>query len=81
MAGDDEDLYVGKTFIRNYINATIGFPALAKRAGIPKESAMRMFSPGGNPSLSNLNAVIHTLLAQEGLKHPDEMYIELKESA
>ena len=68
---------VGKSFIRNQINATIGFPALSKRLGIPKESLMRMFSPKGNPSLTNLNAVIHALLAEEGAKRAKHLNVEL----
>jgi len=78
LAGDSEDLYVGKSFVRDYINATIGFAALAKRTSIPKESLMRMFGPKGNPSLSNLNAVIHTLLAKEGVKRASRLSIELE---
>lgn len=57
VAGNAEDVQVGKSFIRDYINATIGFPALAKNTGIPKESLMRMLSPSGNPGLKNLNQV------------------------
>jgi len=78
LAGDKEDLYVGKSFLRDYINATIGFPALAKRTSIPKESLMRMFRPKGNPSLNNLNAVIHTLLAKEGVKRASRLNITLE---
>jgi DNA-binding phage protein len=76
-AGNAEDLHVGKSLIRDYINATIGFPALAKRTHIPKESLMRMFSPKGNPSLNNLSAVIHTLLAKEGVKTVNHLSVAL----
>ena len=78
LAGDVEDIYVGKSFIRDYINATVGFSALAKRTSIPKESLMRMFGPKGNPSLKNLNAVIHTLLAKEGMKRASRLNIGLE---
>jgi DNA-binding phage protein len=77
MAGNEEDLHVGKSLIRDYINATVGFTALARRTHIPKESLMRMFSPKGNPSLNNLNAVIHTLLAKEGVKTANRLKIAL----
>lgn len=70
IAGDKDDVQTGKAFIRDYINATIGFAALSKRTGIPKESLMRMLGPSGNPSLNNLNQVTHTLLASEGVKEP-----------
>ena len=75
IAGDTEDMQVGKSFIRDYINATIGFASLAKRTGIPKESLMRMLSPSGNPSLNNLNQVTHTLLGNKGLKRADAVSI------
>lgn len=78
MAGNAEDVQVGKSFIRDYINATIGFPALAKHTGIPKESLMRMLSPSGNPSLRNLNQVTQTLLANEGVKQPDSLKVSLQ---
>ena len=45
IAGDKDDVQAGKAFIRDYINATVGFPALSKRTGIPKESLMRMLGP------------------------------------
>lgn len=76
--GGEEDLHVGKSFIRDYINATIGFPTLAQRTAIPKESLMRMFGPKGNPSLSNLNTVIHTLLAKEGGKKQTRLNVMLE---
>ena len=40
----------GKTIIRDYINATVGFEALAEAVGTPAKSLMRMFGPHGNPS-------------------------------
>ncbi len=78
IAGRKEDTQAGKSFIRDYINATIGFPALAKRTGIRKESLMRMLGPTGNPSLSNLNQVTHTLLENEGLKSTDNLSVSVQ---
>ncbi len=78
VAGNAEDVQVGKSFIRDYINATIGFAALAKNTGIPKESLMRMLSPSGNPGLKNLNQVTQTLLANEGAKQPDSLKVSLQ---
>ena len=77
MAGDSEDVQVGKSFIRDYINATIGFAALSKKTLIPKESLMRMLSPSGNPSLKNLNQVTQTLLANEGVKKADSLSVSV----
>ena len=78
IAGNEEDVQVGKSFIREYINSTIGFPALAERTGIRKESLMRMLGPKGNPSLSNLNQVTHTLLENEGLKGADNLSVSVQ---
>lgn len=78
IAGDQEDVQTGKAFIRDYINATIGFPMLSKRTGIPKESLMRMFGPSGNPALNNLNQVTHTLLASEGVKEPASLKVSVQ---
>ncbi len=78
IAGSTEDVQVGKSFIRDYINATIGFAALATRTGIPKESLMRMLSPSGNPSLNNLNQVTHSLLEAEGLKDTDNLRLSVQ---
>lgn len=78
IAGSPEDVQVGKSFIRDYINATIGFPSLSQKTGIPKESLMRMLSPSGNPGLNNLNQVTHVLLAGEGVKQADAVSVSLK---
>jgi DNA-binding phage protein len=59
------DVEVGKALLRDYINATIGFKALAERSGIPAKSLMRMFGPSGNPQAANLFAVIACLQEAE----------------
>lgn len=61
------DVETGKEVLRNYINATIGFAKLEKKSHIPAKSLMRMFSPNGNPSASNLFAVLHQLEKHEGV--------------
>ncbi len=55
------DISAGKAVLRNYVNATIGFEALAKETGIPTKSLMRMLSNKGNPTASNLFAIINHL--------------------
>src|SRR5262249_35869338 len=55
------DLETGKAVLRDYINATIGFEALAKATGTPPKSLMRMLGPRGNPRASNLLAVLGKL--------------------
>jgi DNA-binding phage protein len=64
IAGDME---TGRSLMRNYINATVGFPQLSRKAHIPKNSLMRMFGPSGNPSAGNLFGVIAVLQKQEGI--------------
>lgn len=61
------DLNAGKSVLRNYINATIGFDRLAETTGTPAKSLMRMFGPRGNPHASNLLGVIGHLQHSAGL--------------
>ena len=78
VAGSGEDVQVGKSFIRDYINATIGFAVLARKTRMPKESLMRMLGPSGNPTLDNLNQVTHALLKNEGLTEPDNLLVSVR---
>ena len=57
----------GRSVLRDYINATIGFEALAEITQTPPKSLMRMFGPNGNPTVANLFAVIHALQSQTGV--------------
>ena len=68
LNGSREDVAVGKAMIRDYINATIGFQALAKRLEKKPESLMRMFSNSGNPRLDNVAEVFHELEEYEGIQ-------------
>jgi DNA-binding phage protein len=61
------DLDTGKAVLRDYINATIGFEALAAATGTPSKSLMRTFSAAGNPSASNLFAAIHARQERSGV--------------
>jgi len=58
----------GKTILRDYINATIGFESLSEITNTPPKSLMRMFSQKGNPQASNLFAVISHLQAHSGIR-------------
>ena len=55
------DVDTARIVLRDFINATIGFSALAKATGIPPKSLMRMFGPSGNPTAANLSEVIRVL--------------------
>jgi len=57
------DVDTAKSVLRDYINATIGFDALAKATKMPPKSLMRMFGPRGNPTATNLFGVIGALQA------------------
>jgi hypothetical protein len=61
------DVETGQGLMRNYINATVGFHALAKRVHRPEKSLMRMFGPKGNPSSHNIFGVIAELAKAEGV--------------
>ena len=55
------DVATGKSVLRDYINATLGFEALGAATGIAPKSLMRMFGPDGNPQANNLFAVLSHL--------------------
>lgn len=61
------DVAVGKAVLRDYINATIGFEALAAAMDTQPKSLMRMFSPRGNPTMSNLMSVIAHVQRMSGV--------------
>jgi hypothetical protein len=52
------DLDTGKTILRDYIKATVGFEKLGAATGAPPKSLIRMFGPRGNPQAKNLFNVI-----------------------
>jgi DNA-binding phage protein len=61
------DVDTARAVLRDFINATIGFPALAKATGTPPKSLMRMFGPNGNPTAANLFGVIGILQKKTGV--------------
>ncbi len=61
------EVAVGKSVLRDYINATIGFETLAAAVGTQPKSLMRMFGPQGNPTTSNLMSVIAHLQRMSGV--------------
>jgi DNA-binding phage protein len=62
------DMETGKTILRDYIKATVGFEKLAEATGAPSKSLIRMFGPRGNPQARNLFNVIGYLQKQAGLQ-------------
>ena len=61
------DVDTGKTILRDYIKATVGFEELGEATGAPPKSLIRMFGPTGNPQARNLFSVISHLQRDAGL--------------
>ena len=62
------ELALGKELLRDYINATVGFPALAKHTKIHVKSLHQMFGPRGNPTARNLFQIVAYLQRREGVR-------------
>ena|SRR5947207_15897581 len=65
LAGDVE---TGKTVLRDYINATVGFNELAEVVHRSPKSLMRMLGPRGNPQAKNFFQIVAYLIRHEGIK-------------
>jgi hypothetical protein len=59
---------VGREILRDFINATLGFPALAEKTGIHVKTLHQMFGPKGNPTAANLFNIIACLQEHEGVR-------------
>lgn len=62
------DLDTGKTIMRDYIKATVGFEKLGEATDTPPKSLIRMFGPRGNPQGRNLFSVIGYLQKRAGVQ-------------
>jgi hypothetical protein len=60
------DVEMGKIVLREYVNGTIGFPALGSALGRSPKSLMRMLGPRGNPQARNLFEMVAHLQHIEG---------------
>jgi hypothetical protein len=61
------DVDTGKTILRDYIKATVGFEKLGAATGAPPKSLIRMFGPRGNPQAKNLFSVLGYLQKRAGV--------------
>jgi len=52
------EVALGKELLRDYINATVGFPKLATRTKIHVKTLHQMFGPNGNPTANNLFEIV-----------------------
>lgn len=65
LAGDVD---TGKTVLRDYINATVGFAELGAATSKSPKSLMRMLGPEGNPQARNLFETVAYLQRSEGFR-------------
>jgi DNA-binding phage protein len=61
------DVVIAQLILRDVVNGTIGFQALASATGLMEKSLMRMLSVKGNPQARNLFSIIHALQQLNGV--------------
>ena len=61
------EVALGKELLRDYINATVGFPKLATQTKIHAKTLHQMFGRKGNPTASNLFEIVAYLQHAEGV--------------
>ena len=61
------ELDEGRLLLRQYVNATIGFPELAERTGKDPKNLMRSLGSAGNPTAANLLQIVQTCMAAQGV--------------
>ena len=64
----DGNLDAGKAMLRDYINATITFPTLAKKLHKDSKSIHRMLGPKGNPRMDSIIGILKVLQEQEHIR-------------
>jgi DNA-binding phage protein len=57
-----------RLILRDLVNATIGFEALAARTAKPAKSLHRMLSKRGNPSMDNIAAILSVVRKELGVE-------------
>jgi DNA-binding phage protein len=62
------EVTLGKELLRDYINATVGFPKLAAHTKIHVKTIHQMFGPNGNPTARNLFEIVAYLQQAEGVR-------------
>ena len=62
------NLDVGKAMLRDYINATITFPALARKLNKSSKSIHRMLGRSGNPRMDSIVGILKVLQDQEQIR-------------
>ena len=62
------EVALGKELLRDYINATVGFPRLAGHTKLHVKTLHQMLGPNGNPTISNLFEIVAYLQRAEGVR-------------
>ena len=62
------EVALGKELLRDYINATVGFPKLATRTKIHVKTLHQMFGAKGNPTARKLFEIVAYLQRAEGVR-------------
>jgi DNA-binding phage protein len=62
------EVVLGKELLRDYINATVGFPKLAAHTKLHVKTLHQMFGPNGNPTANNLFEIVAYLQRAEGVR-------------
>ena len=65
LSGEPEP---ARLILRDLVNATIGFEALAKKTHKPAKSLHRMLSARGNPGMDSLSAIFSAVQKKIGTK-------------
>jgi DNA-binding phage protein len=63
--------HTARLVLRDLVNATIGFEALAAETAKPAKSLHRMLSKEGNPTMDNLAAILGALRRTLGVSDPE----------
>lgn len=63
----DGDIETALGQLRDALNATMGFEALAAATGVPKTSLMRMLGRNRNPRADNLSGILKALGRHTGV--------------
>ena len=62
------EVTLGKEMLRDYINASVGFPELAAHIKTRVKTLHQMFGPNGNPTANNLFEIVAYLQNAEGVR-------------
>ena len=62
------EVTVGKELLRDYVNATVGFPYVAAHTRIHVKTLHQMLGPNGNPTARNLFEIVAYLQKAEGVR-------------